>query len=499
MPEQRAAIEAFAVRNSLHIGAWFEEKETAAKQGRRLFSRMLDRLSQNEADGVIIHKIDRSARNLRDWANLGDLIDRGIDVKFVHDNLDLRSRGGRLSADIQAVVAADFIRNLRDEVRKGFYGRLKQGFYPLPAPPGYLDRGKAQAKVPDPVKAPLVRQAFELYGQNRMSLWDLHAELTRRGLRGRSGETLSLNGLSKMLHNPFYVGLVRIKRTNETFPGIHTPIVPMALFDRVQTILKCKTYGKVVRHDFTFRRFIRCGGCKYHLVGERKKGRYVYYRCFNAACRGAVMREQDVDAAFEELLGYVRLSTTEIRDIGGFATRHLKHREADIENHRNGLRMRLATFDERLARLTDALLDGLITKDVFEERRHAVLRERQSILETLSTPDAIQAPAEGVLRYLELRDIKESSYKIAIPSERRDIAEVVTWNFEVHGKNPAITLKSPYQEIVNWRKSLVGEPSCGTLGTASRQLFDILMVVAGREQISAVTTNGDRGDMKKVA
>lgn len=75
------------------------------------------------------HKIDRGARNLKDWANLGDLIDGGVEVHFAHESLDMNSRGGRLSADIQAVVAADFIRNLRQETRKGFYGRLKQGIY----------------------------------------------------------------------------------------------------------------------------------------------------------------------------------------------------------------------------------------------------------------------------------------------------------------------------------------------------------------------------------
>jgi DNA invertase Pin-like site-specific DNA recombinase len=77
----------------------------------------------------VIHKIDRSARNLRDWADLGDLIDAGVDVHFANETMDLKSRGGRLSADILAVVAADFIRNNREETRKSFYRRLKQGIY----------------------------------------------------------------------------------------------------------------------------------------------------------------------------------------------------------------------------------------------------------------------------------------------------------------------------------------------------------------------------------
>ena len=49
--------------------------------------------------GVIIHKIDRSAGNLRDRADLGELIDAGIEVHFANESPDLNSRGGRLSAD----------------------------------------------------------------------------------------------------------------------------------------------------------------------------------------------------------------------------------------------------------------------------------------------------------------------------------------------------------------------------------------------------------------
>jgi DNA invertase Pin-like site-specific DNA recombinase len=68
---------------------------------------MLKRLKTGEVAGVIMHKIDRSARNLKDWAELGQLIDQGVEVHFSNETVDLNSRGGRLSADIQAVVAAD--------------------------------------------------------------------------------------------------------------------------------------------------------------------------------------------------------------------------------------------------------------------------------------------------------------------------------------------------------------------------------------------------------
>src|SRR5437763_16256389 len=131
LQEQKEAIERYSHRYNLSMSQWFEERETAAKRGRPIFSQMLKFLRQGKARGVIIHKIDRSARNLKDWADLGEMIDAGIEVHFANESLDLHSRGGRLSADIQAVVAADYIRNLREATKKGFYGRIKQCLYPF--------------------------------------------------------------------------------------------------------------------------------------------------------------------------------------------------------------------------------------------------------------------------------------------------------------------------------------------------------------------------------
>jgi site-specific DNA recombinase len=104
LAEQRQAIEGYAARHCLHIVEWFEEVQTAAKQGRKLFDKMLAGVSRGRASGVIIHKIDRSARNLKDWARLGELSDKGMELHFAHESLDLGTRGGRLAADIQAVV-----------------------------------------------------------------------------------------------------------------------------------------------------------------------------------------------------------------------------------------------------------------------------------------------------------------------------------------------------------------------------------------------------------
>ncbi|MFZ1515523.1 MAG: recombinase family protein [Saprospiraceae bacterium] len=63
LQEQKEAIIRYAERHSLNIIEWFEEQETAAKQGRPLFNKMMKLLKERKAKGVIFHKIDRGTRN----------------------------------------------------------------------------------------------------------------------------------------------------------------------------------------------------------------------------------------------------------------------------------------------------------------------------------------------------------------------------------------------------------------------------------------------------
>lgn len=473
---QRQEIAAFGRVRGIEITEWFVEVQTAATAGRRVFSQMLARLEKSEADGVIFHKIDRSARNLEDWNNVGKLVDRGIDVQFAHESLDLRTRGGRLSADIMAVVAADYIRNLREEARKGFYGRLKQGVYPLPAPIGYLDMGRGKPKALDPERAPLVSRAFERYAEGNVGLKALLRELRGLGLRSRSNRALSLDGLSIMLNNSFYTGLIHIRRTGETFEGKHPPLVTKALFDRVQAILDGKCVMRTVKHDFVFRRRVACRTCGYHLIGERQKG-HVYYRCHSDPCRGTIIREEALDDLVQKSLLLLISDKREIREIREMVESERAHAARELHKIRAALDLRAAKCDERLLLLTDALLDRLIAKDAFERRNMALLSEKQRIKDELRGMSERDMPRHKALAYLELCNVFYSGYRLGDIGERRRILDKVTSNLTADRKQPCMAMKSPFQEIANWRKSQNGPPCSGTPRARALKLLDIILAV----------------------
>lgn len=430
---QKEAISLYAERHGLHISEWFEEKETAAKRGRPVFSGLVARLQNGEAKGVIIHKIDRSARNFSDWAMIGELIDTGVDIRFAHESLDMTTRGGRLTADIQAVIAADYVRNLREECVKGMNGRLKQGLYPFKAPIGYLDQGAGRPKIPDPLRAPYIRQAFELYATENYSIRDLLDLLRNKGFTVQTGKPMSKGCLEKLLKNPFYYGEIYIQRGNRRYRGVHEPIISKKLFDRVQVLKADRCHRKRVRHQHPFRRLVKCGTCGRSLCGEKQKG-FVYMRCQTAGCPTNTIRADRLDAEIKRALSALKLSKADEDRLEGRLARLIASRSQHTD--RRSLELQRSQMLARQEKLTDALIDGLITKEQFNERREALGQQIEEIDELISKTGQIAEDKENGRRFLELAKSLCLTYEMADPAQKGRIAKIAFLNLTLTRKKP---------------------------------------------------------------
>jgi DNA invertase Pin-like site-specific DNA recombinase len=456
LQQQRESIEQFAARSGLQISDWLEEQETAAKLGRPVFMAMLKSLRRNEAAGVIIHKIDRSARNLKDWAELGQLIDQGIEVHFSNEAVDLTSRGGRLSADIQAVVSADYIRNLREEVKKGFYGRLKQGFMPMPAPLGYLDAGAGKPKQIDPAAGPIIRKGFDLYATGRYTQAALTLELNRLGLRTRRGKPVSKNAVSRILTNRFYTGVIHLRRSGQIYKGLHEPLISPKIFQRVLDVLT----GRIVRgpgtHDFTFSRFITCETCGRSLIGERQKN-HVYYRCHIRSCPPTSLNEKAIQGAITQKIERLGLTAIELEWIEEFAAIRRQTAGSTLEEEVKQLRLQIAAHEERQNRLTDAFVDGVLERVDHDRRKAALTLERCELDHRLASSEA--GLSEAMLEMEKKIELIKRAWLLhqnGFRSENRDLVTELTSNRTASGKSIVITMQSPLEAIIKRPKSTSG-------------------------------------------
>ena len=330
------------------------------------------------------------------------------------------------------MVAENYVRNLKTEIRKGQLGQLKIGLLPWAAPVGYQNNGAAKLKTPDPAAAPLVQRAFELYGSGTHSMRTLMVEMKRRGLRSHSGRPLYKSGIEQMLGNPFYCGIIRVQRSGETFKGAHEPIITTAIFDRVQDIKSGKKVKKFTRHNHLYRGLFRCQHCDRSLVGELHKGR-VYYRCQTAQCDTQSVREDRVSEAVSAILAQLSMTTDDLAIA-------LKRLPAQLkqENHGNELaaiELQREQVAARIERLTDMMLDGLIDGHAFQAKKQALLIEQRRVDEQLALTALNTVSEARVHRFLELATNLAQLYDSAAKPEKRRIVEWATLNRTATGKS----------------------------------------------------------------
>jgi site-specific DNA recombinase len=107
----------------------------------------------------------------------------------------------------------------------------------------------------------------------------------------RTGTRISSSDIHRVLRKRFYTGDFDWK--GRAYPGQHEPLVTRELWNRVRDVLGGRYSSKVqtrTKRDFAFTGLITCGHCGRLVVGEMKKGKYIYYHCtgYRQKCRGAV-------------------------------------------------------------------------------------------------------------------------------------------------------------------------------------------------------------------
>ena len=404
-----------------------------------------------------------------------DLADLGIDVRFTQESINLGSNEGKLTGDFLAVISAHYIRNLREEVRKGIRGRLKQGLYPFKAFTGYLDQGGGKPKTQDPERAPFIRLAFELYATGEFSIYSLADELWTRGFRSNTGKKVGVNRLAEILRNPFYIGIIRMKFSGESYIGVHEPIISKELFSRVQEVLDGKLSKRPFVHDFLFRRLIKCKHCSYSLVGETRKN-HVYYRCHTRTCPTVSIREDVAVSAIKGKLTAFSLFEVEAAELKARALSMRADAEKDRENELCAVNLRIEVINGRQARLMDIYLDGDVDRSVFEQKKLALLMDRKGLEEERARiAQGEAALADRLLEYLGLLQNLPLSYEMANPTEKRKLLKTITSDLRGEGKCLAIELKSPFQEASNLDSVRVGGPLRGEPRTRAKMIFDMLV------------------------
>ena len=127
---QRAEVEAWINRRRIKRARWFEDRDSATNLQRDAFKKLQDAIFAGEIDTVVVWKLDRLARNLKEGVNvLADWCQRGVRVIAITQQIDLSGPVGNLIASLLFGIAEIELQHSKERQAIGIALAKKRGVY----------------------------------------------------------------------------------------------------------------------------------------------------------------------------------------------------------------------------------------------------------------------------------------------------------------------------------------------------------------------------------
>ena len=248
---------------------------------------LLRDVNGHKIDIVVVYKIDRISRSLKDFTELDGIFTKNdASMVSVTQQIDTSTSMGRMIINL-LMSFAQFEREMTaDRVRDKMAASRKKGMWTGGVIP-YGYRNVDRKLVVDPENAPKVLFAFQRYLANQ-SFLQTAQELNARFGNHHGDQRWNVMHVRTLLAQAWPAGRVRDTKTGEIFDGQHEAIVPFEDWLAVQRIIESRrrTYeGARCESAAPLKGLIRCGYCGCAMIptysGKRKEGKRVfhYYRC----------------------------------------------------------------------------------------------------------------------------------------------------------------------------------------------------------------------------
>ncbi|MFA5163258.1 MAG: recombinase family protein [Patescibacteria group bacterium] len=440
------------------------------------FQVMVQKLLDKEFKGIICLCWDRISRNEQDGLIIKNLMDKGVDIRFVQANYE-KSSSGALHRDIDGMFSAHYSRVISEKVKAAAEKLRAEGKCIYMSPIGYLDEGSGSKPI-DPERASIVKRIFELYSSGEWSLFQLAKWANTQGLTtkpARRNRTkaemlagIEVNTIPKasrpvnnktienILNNPFYIGKIKIGRKEKYIDGAHQPLIDTSLFNQVQQVLKSKNVciHYIDKDFFTYRNIIKCPCGRSYSPYQRKGINYYYSRCKDGCHnQSKSITEKAIDGLVERVLEKISFTDAEKQEIEARANFELDKitsgREKELDDF-NQERKRIYADLNYITKNKISLLRAntmSIDEIAKEEKR---LNEELQVIEnkTHAHQEAANEMLKYVITFSELVKMANVYYKHALDIEKREIATQVFSELFIANKELAdIKAKEGFQAL----------------------------------------------------
>jgi DNA invertase Pin-like site-specific DNA recombinase len=275
----------------------FEDAGYSGKNtDRPKFKEMMSRIRAGEFTHLLVWKIDRISRNLKDFTTMYEEL-KSYNTAFISKNeqFDTSSAMGEAMLKI-ILVFAELERNLTSErVSSIMLDRASEGKWNgAPVPLGYQWSKENKFPVVNEDEAKIIKYIFDSYERTRSTNEVKHL-LEVEGYKTKRNGTWTTKTLSDVIRNPFYMGTYRYnyrysphgkKRPEKEWVVVednHEGIISKDQYERCNQIMDKNAIvrgidGKRTSHIHVFSGLISCGKCEKNYIASLDRRRQTNYR-----------------------------------------------------------------------------------------------------------------------------------------------------------------------------------------------------------------------------
>ncbi|MBV9435127.1 MAG: recombinase family protein, partial [Acidobacteria bacterium] len=355
---------------------------------------------ENNVSHLIVTDLSRLARKVDVQVGFLAQLD-ALGIKFVSldEPLTDNSANGNFMRNITGCVNQLFSDTLSERTRQRMRAAVLEGRYLWPAPIGYVNRNKNIE--PDPVRGPLVRQAFDLVASGRFVTTERVLNfLTSMGLTTKKGRPVPPQTFSRMLSNETYAGWIitgdlRVR-------GTYEPIVSDETFAAVQMKLNKKGIAhKKLNEDFPLRGIVRCGKCERPLTAGWAKGRterYARYWCWTKDCGQNGISRDELHKQFVGLLSLIEPTVELLAQLPDRIANQWSERKNRIAADAKRLSSKLADIKALNQKALTEKLQGKIEDEDYDDFKKANAEEAFRINSEINALDSERNTMEEMLK-----------------------------------------------------------------------------------------------------
>ena len=436
----------------VNAGIFADEAITGTKTDKRNgFQEMIARCQNGEIDMILTKSISRFARNTVDTLNYVRMLkDKNIAIFFEKENINTLDMNGELLLTIMSSLAQQEVESLSQNVKIGLQMKMKRGeMVGFNGCFGYDYDPETKTLSVNEDEAQTVRMIYDMYLQG-YGTTTIAKRLIELGIKNKKGEvSWHTHGVMGIIKNEKYKGDILLGKTFTTDPiskrrlanfgeenqyyirDHHEPIVSREVWDEAERIRKKRAKNKVVEttgnrerytRQYAFSSMCECAYCGHKLTRRTRHSSSIYekpvWQCMNATKNGIVNCPncKAIDEAILEdaFLDAFKLLAGNFDDVLDVVLSYVEESANNDDNIRRKQQIDkdISALESKKSRMTDMLIDGTITKEVYDEKLveftrklHTLSDKRKILADSINTRNDISKRMSELRETLEKEDI----------------------------------------------------------------------------------------------